>query len=99
MNKFEEVLINIGEFEDKFCTIVQGQKKGEVFWHKNWHIMFLSTIAKLKGLKPNSTSHADDVILHIQEEVTLPVEEVLTGCLYRIEVRYNSGKWGQEGGV
>lgn len=97
MNKFEEVLINTREFEDKFCTIVQGQKK--VFWHKNWQIMFLSTIAKLKELKPNGTSHVDDVILHIQEEVTLPVGEVLTGCLYGIEVRYNSGKWRQEGGV
>lgn len=27
VNKFEEVLINIAEFADKFCTIVQGQKK------------------------------------------------------------------------
>ena len=54
--------------------------------------MLLSTTAKLKGLKPNGTAHVDDVILHIQEEVTLPVGEVLTGCLCGIEVRYNLGK-------
>lgn len=54
--------------------------------------MLLSTIAKSKGLRPNGTAHVDDVILHIQEEVTLPVGEVLTGCLCRIEVRYNLGK-------
>lgn len=61
--------------------------------------MLLSTIVELKWLRPNGTEHVGDVILHIQEEVTLPVEEVLTGCLCGIEVRYNSGKWGQEEGV
>jgi len=57
--------------------------------------MLLSTMAKLKGLKPNGTAHAEDVILHIQEEVTLPVGEVLTGCLSGIE---SDIIWANEGG-
>lgn len=47
---------------------------------------------KLKGLKPNGIAHVEDVILRIQEEVTLPVGEVLTGCLCGTEVPRNSGK-------
>lgn len=103
VNKFEEVLINIRAFADEFCSCTRTKKKTPTKKSRLLAKELTDCVtvhnSKGQGLKPNGTAHADDVILRIQEEATLPVGEVLTGCLCGIEVRYNSGKPGQEEGV